>query len=67
MNQRRCLILRAAKIIATVKKLNKEKNITVVYITHKMEEALLADKIIVMKQGKIELREHRRSLQGAEN
>jgi len=43
------------EIVATVKKLNKEKNITVVYITHKMEEALLADKIIVMKQGKIEM------------
>ena len=43
------------EIVATVKKLNEEKNITVVYITHKMEEALLADKIIVMKQGKIEM------------
>ena len=43
------------EIVATVKKLNKEKNITVVYITHKMEEALLADKIIVMKQGRIEM------------
>ncbi|NLY83999.1 MAG: energy-coupling factor transporter ATPase, partial [Acholeplasmataceae bacterium] len=35
------------EIAATVKKLNKEKNITVIYITHKMEEALLADRIIV--------------------
>ena len=43
------------EIVATVKRLNKENNITVVYITHKMEEALLADKIIVMKQGKIEM------------
>lgn len=41
------------EIVATVKKLNKEKNITVIYITHKMEEALLADRIVVMKQGKI--------------
>lgn len=41
------------EIAATVKKLNKEKNITVIYITHKMEEALLADRIIVMQEGRM--------------
>ena len=41
------------EIVSTVLKLNKEKHITVVYITHKMEEALLADRIIAMQQGKI--------------
>ena len=43
------------EIVSTVLKLNKEKHITVVYITHKMEEALLADRIIAMQQGKIVL------------
>ena len=41
------------EIVATVKKLNHEKGITVVYITHYMEEALLADKVIVMGDGKV--------------
>jgi energy-coupling factor transport system ATP-binding protein len=50
------LIIRVVKeIVPTVKKLNKEKNITVVYITHKMEEAPLWQINIVMKQGKIAL------------
>lgn len=41
------------EIVATVKKLNKEKGITIIYITHKMEEAILADRVIVMEKGKI--------------
>ena len=41
------------EIVSTVKKLNKEKNITIVYITHYMEEALQADRVVVMSQGKI--------------
>lgn len=44
-----------AEITATVQKLNKEKGITVIYITHKMEEALLADRIVVMEAGSIVL------------
>ncbi len=40
-------------IVKTVQKLNKEKHITIVYITHKMEEAILADRIIAMEKGKI--------------
>lgn len=43
------------EIVATVKKLNKEKGITVVYITHYMEEALMADRIIVMSEGRIKM------------
>lgn len=43
------------EIVKTVVSLNKEKKITVVYITHKMEEAILADRIIAMKDGKIVL------------
>lgn len=41
------------EIVSTVLQLNKEKHITIVYITHKMEEAMLADRIIAMKQGEI--------------
>ena len=43
------------EIVTTVKKLNREKGITVVYITHYMEEALQADRIIVMGEGKIQM------------
>ncbi|MCL1881394.1 MAG: energy-coupling factor transporter ATPase [Oscillospiraceae bacterium] len=40
------------EVIKTVKKLNSE-GATIVYITHYMEEAALADRIIVMDSGKI--------------
>lgn len=43
------------EIVTTVRKLNRTKGITVVYITHYMEEALLADRIIVMGEGKIRM------------
>ncbi|MBQ6884768.1 MAG: energy-coupling factor transporter ATPase [Clostridia bacterium] len=42
-----------AEIISTIKKLNSEKGITVVLITHFMEEAVDADRVIVMDDGKI--------------
>ena len=42
-----------AEIIDTVLRLNKEKKMTVVLITHFMEEAQLADRVIVMNDGKI--------------
>lgn len=41
------------EILATMKRLNKEKNITVVYITHFMTEAIEADRVVVMNKGKI--------------
>lgn len=41
------------EIISTVRRLNREKNMTVVLITHYMDEAALADRIIVMNKGKI--------------
>ncbi len=41
------------EILATMKRLNKEKNITVVYITHFMTEAMEADRVVVMNKGKI--------------
>lgn len=42
-----------AEIIETLKRLNSEKGITVVLITHFMEEAESADRVIVMNDGEI--------------
>lgn len=42
-----------AEIISTIKKLNLENGITIVLITHFMEEAVDADRVIVMDSGKI--------------
>ena len=42
-----------AEIISTVLRLNREKGITVVLITHFMEEAENADRAVVMDDGKI--------------
>lgn len=41
------------QIMETVKKLQKEKNITIVYITHYMTEAIQADRVVAMDKGKI--------------
>ena len=41
------------EVMATLKKLNREKNVTVVIITHNMDEAVLADRIVVMDKGRI--------------
>ena len=41
------------EILGTMRKLNKEQHITVVYITHFMTEAMQADRVIVMGEGKI--------------
>ncbi len=43
------------EVIDTIYRLNKEKGITVVLITHYMEEAEKADRVIVMDDGKIVL------------
>lgn len=42
-----------AEIISTLLRLNKEKGMTVVLITHYMEEAESADRVIVMSDGEI--------------
>lgn len=42
-------------IFNTARKLNREKNITVVWITHFMEEAAKADRVVVLSDGKIEM------------
>lgn len=41
------------EVMRTIKKLNKEKGITIVLITHYMDEAVKADRVIVMDSGKI--------------
>ena len=41
------------EILSTVRKLNREQHITVVYITHFMSEAMQADRVIVMGDGRI--------------
>lgn len=40
------------EVMETVKRLNKEENITIVHITHFMDEAIHADRVIVMDHGK---------------
>jgi len=41
------------EVIETVKKMNEQLGITIVLITHFMEEAALADRIVVMDEGRI--------------
>lgn len=43
------------EVMNTIKRLNKEYNITVLHITHFMEEAVEADRVIVMEKGKLSL------------
>ncbi len=40
------------EVIDTIMKLNREKNITIILITHYMDEAALADRVIVFDRGK---------------
>ncbi|MDO4344517.1 MAG: energy-coupling factor transporter ATPase [Eubacteriales bacterium] len=41
------------EVIRAAQKLNREKNVTIILITHYMEEVIEADRVIVMDQGKI--------------
>ena len=41
------------KVLKTIKSLNKEYGITVILITHYMDEAAQADRIVVMSKGKV--------------
>jgi len=41
------------EVLSTVHRLNKEKGITVVLITHHMNEAELADRVVVMDSGRV--------------
>ena len=40
------------EVMNTILKLNKEEKITVILITHYMNEAILADRVVVMREGK---------------
>ncbi len=42
-----------SEVMSTLLKLNREKKMTVVLITHYMDEAVLADRVIVMDGGKV--------------
>lgn len=41
------------EVMNTIKKLNKEESKTIILITHYMDEAVQADRVIVMEKGKI--------------
>lgn len=41
------------EVLSVIHRLNKEENITVILITHHMEEAVQADKVIVVDAGKV--------------
>lgn len=41
------------EVIRTIRNLNKEEKVTILLITHYMEEVIHADKVIVMDQGKV--------------
>ena len=43
------------EVMQTIAKLNKEKNITVVLITHHMDEAAQAQRVVVLHKGHVEL------------
>ena len=43
------------EVLSTIKKLNKEDGITIVLITHYMDEAVQADRVVVMDGGEIKL------------
>lgn len=59
----RCLVLDEAtamldprgrqEVLRTVRRLNREEGLTVIHITHFMEEALEADRVVVMDRGRI--------------
>ncbi len=44
-----------AEVMDTVKRLNREEGITIVLITHYMDEAVQADRVIVMDSGEIKM------------
>lgn len=59
------------EVMNTIKMLNKQKNITVILITHHMDEAAQADRIIVINEGRLaldgtprEIFSHRKELLG---
>ncbi|MBQ7125306.1 MAG: energy-coupling factor transporter ATPase [Clostridia bacterium] len=43
------------EVMATINMLNKEKGITILHITHNMDEAVLADRVVVINEGELYL------------
>lgn len=43
------------EVLSTVKKLNKEEGITIVLITHYMDEAVQADRVVVIDNGEVKM------------
>jgi len=43
------------EVMGVLKKLNKEENITIIHVTHYMDEAASADRVIIIDNGKITL------------
>ena len=43
------------EILKILRKLNREEGITIIHITHYMDEAVLADRVVVLNEGKVEL------------
>ena len=43
------------EVIATVRELNKKENVTVILITHHMDEVIFADKVFVMERGQVKM------------
>ena len=43
------------EVVDTIRRLNKEKNITVILITHHMDEAAKAERVVVLNKGRIAL------------
>ena len=43
------------EVLSTIRRLNRDKGITVVWITHYMEEAAQADRVVVMNHGQVAL------------
>jgi energy-coupling factor transport system ATP-binding protein len=50
------------EVMETVIRLNRQEGITVIYITHFMEEALTAERLLVLSQGRLLLDDHPRKL-----
>jgi|GEM_PF-242 len=46
------------EVMKTIKRLNREQEITIILITHYMEEAAQADRIIVMEKGRVVMDDH---------
>ena len=42
-----------SEVLETARRLNKEENMTVILITHYMDEAISADRIVVMNEGEV--------------